>query len=237
MWSERELELTRKYTEEIRQQYNKGSIVPLLANVRRETDAQAPDFFKFARRFIIPRELFDEGHIIIVRPFADFVVHSEYQHFIDVLKETSVNRPISETAPDIEMIDSAIESISNLTQPNFIIIPIAFYVSLHALSRAARQPVINYENGQQFYDCISGRLRILWSNKFINLREIIVGNSRDSSWLFKSANGNERLTAEFYLEDPRTNPILLVQTVFRFLPPPAERIRVIEFPQDLCEIE
>ena len=237
MWNEREEGLIQRYSEEIRQQYCQGSRIPLLTTLRREPDAQAPDFLKIARRFKIPRDFFEEDHIIIVRPFSDFVELSEYQFIIDRLKEASRNRSRYETQPTVEMINQAIRSISGLTQPNFIIIPIAFYVDLHQKSRNSRLPVIQYEDGQTYYNYKFGRLRVLWSNKFINLNEIIIGNSEDSEWLFKSADGENRLTVEFYLDESPMNIILLVQTVFRFRPPPAERIAVIEFPEDLCNVE
>jgi len=237
MWNEREEGLIQRYREEIRQQYSQGSKVRLLTTLRREPDAQASDFLKIARRFKIPRDFFEEDHIIIVRPFSDFVELSEYQFIIDELKEASRNRSRYETLPTVEMIDHAIRSISGLTQPDFIIIPIAFYVDLHQKSRNSRLPVIQYEDRQTYYNHGFGRCRVLWSNKFINLNEIIIGNSQDSEWLFKSANGENRLTVEFHPDDSPLNIILLVQTVFRFHPPPPERIAVIEFPENLCNIE
>ena len=237
MWSENELQLTHRYSQEIRREYNQRSRVPILAIPQRERNAQAPDFLKFARRFKMSREFFEEGHIIIVHPFAEFIERSEYQYLIDILKETSRNRISSDTSPDIEMINSGIMSISSLTEPNFVIIPIAFYVGLHALNRASGVPVIQYDGGHAYYNYASRQLRILWSNKFINLNEIIIGNSRDSLWLFKSANGDNRLTVRFDLDETGTNAILLVQTVFRYHPPSAENVSVIEFPESLCRIE
>ena len=237
MWNEREEDLIQRYSEEIQQQYYQSSRIPLLATMRREPDAQAPHFLKFARRFRIPREFFWDGRIIIVRPFADFIVYSEYQYFIDVLKETSDNRTMSETTPDIEMINSAIGSISGLTGPDFILIPIAFFVSLHALNRASGLSIIEYDRGHAYYNYADRRLRILWSNKFINLNEIIIGNSRNGLWLFKSANADNRLTVRFDLDETGADAILLVQTVFRYHPPSSENVSVIEFPESLCRIE
>ena len=162
---------------------------------------------------------------------------SEYQYLIDVLGETSRHRIHSEKPPDKEMIDDAVRTVSSLTEPDYIIAPIAFYVGLHALSRSSRFPVIQYEEGQAYYNYAKRRLRILWSNKFIRLNELIIGNSRDSLWLFKSSNGAGRLTVQFYFEEPEPNPILLVQTVFRFRPPSPERMYVIKFPGKLCKLK
>jgi hypothetical protein len=237
MWSEREKQLIQRYYEEIRQEYYKRSRVPLLATLRRESDAKAPNFLKLGKKFIIPRELFEESHVIIVHPFAEFIELSEYQFLIDTLRKTSIHHVQSKTAPNQKIIDNAIIRISGYTEPDYIIIPIAFYVDLHALSRASRFPTIQYENGQAYYNFAGKRLRILWSNKFINLNEIIIGSSKDGLWLYKSFDGNDRLTVRFYFEEPEINPILLVQTVFRFLPPSREKISVIEFPENLCRVE
>ena len=73
MWSDRERRLIQRYSGEIRQSYLEGSRVPVLATVRREPDARAPNFLKIGRRFRIPREFFEEDHFIVVRPFADFI--------------------------------------------------------------------------------------------------------------------------------------------------------------------
>jgi hypothetical protein len=236
MWSEREKQLIQRYSKEIREEYYKRSRVPLLATIRREPNAQAPNFLKLGRRFIIPREFFEESHVIIVHPFAEFIELSEYQYLIDTLRETSVHHVQSNTPPDEKIMDDAIRKISGFTEPNYIIIPIAFYVDLHVLSRASRFPIIQYENGQAYYNLAGKRLRILWSNKFIHLNEIIIGNSEDGLWLYKSADDN-RLTVRFYFEEHEVNPMLLVQTVFRFEPPPSEKIFVIKFPEHLCRIE
>lgn len=236
MWSEQEIELTQKYSEEIRQIYNESSVVPHLARLRREDNPQAPGFLQIGKKFIIPRDFFEVGHIIIVRPFAEFVKLSEFQYAIDVLREIPDEPISSENPPDGEMINDAIAATPELVEPDYIIIPIAFFVDLHTMSRASRYPIIQYKNGQAYYNYAGRNLHVLWSNKYISLNEIIIGNSRDSLWLFKSDNGGNRLTVEFFFEEPETNPILLVQTIFRFHPPPAGRICVIKFPESLCEV-
>lgn len=237
MWSERERQLIQKYSEEIRQQYNQGSRVPLLATPQREPSPQAHGFLKFGRRFIIPREHFREGVLIIVRPFADGIELSEYQYLIDTLRQTSSQHTRSERSPDREMINNAIERVLGSTRPNYMIVPIAFFVDLHNWDTTLGSSIIQYQNGHAYYTYAEQRLRVLWSNKFISLNEIIIGSSRDGLWLFRSANGDERLTARFYFEEEEPNPILLVQTVFRFQPPAPEQISVIDFPERLCRIE
>lgn len=236
MWSEREKKLIQEYCEEIRSGYRSESKVPLLATLRREPNPHAPNFLKIGKKFEIPKEFFEPGHRIIVRPFADFVALSEYQFLIDMLKNVSTHHIQSDNLPNMEMVDEAVRAICEFTRPDYIIVPIAFYMDFHQWSRVSGKiPCINYDNRQAYYRYGGIHLRVLWSNKFIRLNEIIIGNSRDGEWLFKSANGDERLTVRFYFEQQHANPILLVQTVFRFRPPAPQEIYVIEFSEDLLQ--
>jgi len=234
MWSEREEQLIQEYSEEIRRLYHERSKVPLLADLQKECALEAPNFLKIGKKFIIPRKYF-VGHRIIVHPFVDFVVLSEYQYLINTLKETSANHIRSNTSPNKEMIDKAISEISEFTEPNYMVVPIAFYVMFHEWSRDSKLPCVDYYKGQAHYSYAGKKLRILWSNKFIHLNEIIIGNSRDGKWYFKPANGNERLTVKFYFEEQLSDPVLLVQTVFRFQSPSPKKVYVIEFPAEIFQ--
>jgi len=236
MLSNREQASLQKYIDEIHLRYNQKSVVPYLTTVREETNSSAPNFIKIGRRFKIPREYLEEDHIIIVYPFARFVELSEYQYIIDILRKTSTVKACSDAKPTIELIDRAIARIWNTTIPNYIIIPIAFYVDLHMVSRSSNIPIIHYEGRNAFYRYRNRRLRVFWSNKYISLNEIIIGSSGDSQWLFKPADGGSRMTVKFFTEDAE-NLMLLVKTVFRFIPPQPERLSTVEFPEKLCRLE
>jgi len=234
VWSDRERELVLKYCEEIRQTYKEMSHVPVIAVVRKELEAQALGFEKIAKRFLMPREFFEPNHVIMVRSFADFVELSEFQYMIYRLKQVSNRRTQLNTPPTYQMIDAAIEAICGLTNPNYIIIPIAFFVELHMATRPSGLRLIQFERHDSFYAFGNLRLRIMWSNKYIKLNEIIVGSSDDSLWLFKS-DSDERLKVDF-AEEGQDNVALLVETIFRFSPPQADRVSVMEFPENLCQI-
>lgn len=131
--------------------------------------------------------------------------------------------------------NEAISVILPLYPPNFIIMPVAFYVQLHQQIRAGN-PVIRYgTNGDSYYVGTGERLRILWSNKFINLNEILIGSSERSTWYYKP-HDNVRLKVEF-MEEDINNLALLVETVFKFVPPSPNTISNIQFPEALCRIE
>lgn len=228
-------ELFLKYTQEIHQTYRENSLVPVLTTIQKEEDTQALGFVKIGKRFLVPQEFFEVNHVIIMRPFADFIELSEYQYIIDTMKETHHTHARCRQSPDYQIINEAIETIIGITEPNFIILPLAFFVSLHEGSRRPDGPPIRYDNDRHPYYVDNGsRLRILWSNKYIKLNEMIIGNSRDSLWLFKS-NDDERLKVEF-VDVEQGDVTLLVETVFRYQPPPPDRLSVTEFPEELCRI-
>ena len=234
MLSVREKELAKKYSDEILQIYNDNSPVPLLAVPRKEDDSQASGFIKIAKKFLMPREYFEPNQVVIMRPFADFVELSEFQYLIDILKQTEGKHAEASQNPNQNLINASIEAISSLTQPNYIIIPIAFYVSLHMESRGRGHPLIDYgRSSQGYYVGGRSRLRILWSNKYIKLNQKIIGSNRDGQWLYKS-DSNERLRVEFELNEP-TNLTLLVETIFKYRPPSPDKVSVIDFPADLCK--
>lgn len=226
-----------RYIQEIRRIYREKSRVPLLSRIQIETNPNAPNFQKIGKRFVIPHEYFEPGHHIIVHPFAEFMVLSEFQYVIDTLRETVNADTESNSPPDMSMIDSAVTSMfARRPRPaDYIIVPIAFYVDLHKWVRPSRRPVIYYEDRQACYSYLEMRLRLLWSNKFINLNEIIVGNSHDSLWRYKPSDKNEMLTVDFSFDE--LDPILRVQQVFKFEPPSPENIFVIRFSEDLCRLE
>lgn len=229
-------EIFLKYAQEIRNAYYENSRIPVLATIRREENIRSPDFLKIGKEFLIPEEFFDPDHVIITRPFADFVELSEFQYIIGVLNQTSDRKTQCCHVPDYSTINSAIEAISGITTPDFIVIPIAFFVGLHSGSVGSGAASVRYESDNHPYYVGSGsRLRILWSNKYIKLNEILIGSSRDSFWLFKS-NDDDRLWVEF--KDLRQTKVsLLVETKFKYLPPPADKISVVEFPDRLCQIQ
>jgi len=240
MPSSREEKLIQEYSTEIQRLYQERSIIHYLTTVKRELNSEAPDFLKIGRRFIIPRTFFEEGHHIIVHPFADFIELSEYQYIIDTLKkefytfnEASTHDIKSNDLPNKKFLDDAINDIRDFTEPNYMIVPIAFYLHFYQLSRDTKKPCINFDSGTAYYEYERKRLRILWSNKFIRLNEIIIGNSRDSLWLFKSANGDERLTVKIDFNDTSADPTLLVQTVFRFQSPKHGKVNILRFSESL----
>jgi hypothetical protein len=233
-------DLFQKYAKEIHKEYEQNSRIPLLSRIQAETDPQALNFMKFGRRFIVPREYFEPGRLIIVRPFAESILLSEYQCIIDALREASTARHESQTPPNRTIIDNAVSELLRLTRPDYIIIPIAFLVELSRASMRTRSPdtrFIEYDRGSEYYNYAGCRLNILWSNKYINLNEVIIGNSQDGLWLFKPEvpGHDDRLTVRFEVNEG-LDPTLLVQTIFKYIPPAREKVYVISYPVEMCRI-
>ena len=221
-------ELFQRYSQEILHAYNESSRIPKLTTIERIDTSQLPGFEKFAKKFLIPSEYFLESQVIIVRPFADFVTLSEFQYIIDTLNQISAIRIERDNPPDGTLIDQAIERISYV-QPDFIIIPVRFFVILNR-QNFSNDPIIRFENGNQYYINRGQRLKILWSNKYIKLNEIIIGSSNDSCWLYKSAN-DERLRVEF-TDEGGFKYQLLIETIFKYRPPMPPNVAIIQFPEE-----
>jgi len=241
MSSDRLSDLFQKYSKEIHEEYERNSRIPFLSRIQVETNLRAPDFIKFERRFVIPRDLFEPDHLIIVRPFAESIVLSEFQYIIDALRQASPARCKSKTLPNKDTVDNAVSDLLSLTTPNYMIIPIAFNVELTLASLRTKfraVPFIEYAKGGEYFNYAGNRLRILWSNKYIKLNEIIIGNSKDSQWLFKSEKHahDDRLRVRFEVNQEDPDPTLLIQTIFKYVPPMQEKVYVISYPAEMCEV-
>jgi hypothetical protein len=232
MWSPRETELITRYSNEISQIYERSSRVPILTTPRLEHNAAAEDFIKIGKRFLIPREFFEPNHYIVMKPFSNFIELSEFQYLIDTLLQIKENRIRCQEEPSSEIINSAITNIITETCPNFMIVPVSFFVHMHTQNRSR---LIDYrEDSREYYNGYGmAPLRIIWSNKYVRLNQIIIGNSNDSIWMYKGGNFG-RLLIEF--ENTGLDLSMLIQTVFRYIPPPSNNLSVIDFPEELCRL-
>ena len=89
-------------------------------------------------------------------------------------------------------------------------------------------PKIIYESGgQPYYIFGKYKIKILWTNKFIKLNKIILGNKNDSKWEFKQDEiTGGRLTIKF---SRNGNDSLLLSTAFKFHPPSTNKVYFIGF--------
>ena len=118
-----------------------------------------------------------------------------------------------------------------------MIVPISFFVNIHNWGTRytnKRPALIEYIKGDAYYKYFGGKMKILWSNKYIKLNEIIIGSKDDSIWEYQpDINSNERITIKF--EPDGIDGILFINEVFKYIPPSPENISIIKFPPELCD--
>lgn len=221
----------QRYAQEIHQLYEDKSKIPFMTQTREERDPRAHGFLRIEKRFRIPREHLADDVIMVTYPFAETIVYSEFRYLIDRLSAISSIRTEYSHIPDRITIDQAISRVLDHSIPDFIVIPIDFYVDLHRWATQLPNPVIQYDGPNAYYLQSNCRLRILWSNKFVRLNSIIIGSLNDSIWNFIRGNDNRRLTVEF--EENGDETLLLVQTRFRYDEPQPDQVSIIDFPSEL----
>jgi len=123
--------------------------------------------------------------------------------------------------------------------PDFMLVPISFFVDMHDWGMNLNYPsggTISYDKRQIYYNYLGKRCRIIWSNKFLNLSEIIIGNSMNSLWRYRPDEYNgKRVTIR--ITPKGMDGVLLVKTDFEYHPPLSDEVSIISFPDNLTKIK
>ena len=232
MWYEEDI---KRYTSEIKEFYYNNNIVDHLSIV--EKKYEIPNALQIARKFILP--FIDKNIYLVLSPFVQGIQMAEFQYIIDQLKKSGRHNIKSNKLPDRELIENAILKIPPYSKSSFMIVPVAFFVEMHRWGMVPTNShhFIRYEEDRMpYYHFREEKIKIIWSNKFINLNEIIIGSKMDSLWQYKpDKEKDERITIKF--ETTPEGETLLLKTVFRYTPPPTEYISIIEFPEELAEFK
>jgi hypothetical protein len=237
MWSDFEESQIRKYTKELLKSYYEDSRLESLTTVRK--NEYLTDALTLGKRIILPQ--FEENVIMIQTPLIQGLQLGEFQYIIDALNKSSVNVQEYKDLPNREIIDEVHSKLLH-SRPDFMIIPISFFVDVHnwgmRLDGSTGLSVMTYRGRSAYYDVGGDRMRILWSNKFVRLNEIIIGSKSDSLWQYRpDESTGERVTIRFEREKATSEPTLLLKTVFKYTPPPPENVSIIRFPPELTEIK
>jgi len=237
MWSDFEKSEIERYTKELLEFYYRESRLESLTTIRK--NEQLTDALMLAKKVNLPQ--IRKGVIIGLTSLIQGLQLGEFQYIIDTLNKADANVQEYKRLPNREIIDEARYKLS-YNRPDFIIIPVRFFVHIHnwgmPLPGSAGRSVIAYENHGAYYHVGGDRMKILWSNKFIRLNEIIIGSKNEGLWEYRpDESTGERVTVRFDKEWPMAEPTLLLKTVFRYTPPPPERVSIIRFPPELTEIK
>jgi len=231
MWYENEV---KRYTNEILEFYYDNNRVNHLSLVQKEDELL--DALQIAKKIILP--FIEKNVYIVLSPLVQGIQMTEFQYIINQLKEKGKDNLKSDKLPDRKIIENGIQKLLPFTKPDFMIVPIGFFVDMHrwGIPMTDSYHIIKYQDKYPFYHFREERLKIIWSNKFVNLNEIIIGNKEHSLWQYKAdEETDERITIKF--ERGLEGETLLLKTVFKYTPPYSENISIIEFPEELTKLE
>jgi len=190
------------------------------------------DSLKLAKYINIPKDTLDGNVYLVTSSIVQSITMGEYRYAVNNINSIEENIIISETSPNKEIINEAIVKSMNYSIPDFIIIPVEFFVDIHKwgmpITNKKHYSTIFYEDNMPFYRFGSYNLKILWTNKYIDFNNIIIGSKHNSMWIYKPDKPTgERLTIKF--ERTPQKDTLLLQTVFKFHPPNPDTVTIIKF--------
>lgn len=226
-------EVIEKYTKDILDYYYKSSRVQFLTTVKKVNEITEPKYI--GHKIQLKPDLFEPNVYYEFSRLIQGMQMAEFQKIIDELNKKKNHYVKHNKLPNKEIIDSAIDKIDTYSNPDFMIVPIAFFTDMHkwGMPIESKYHILTYKNHHPQYDYLGNKILILWSNKFINLNNIIIGRKEDSEWQYiPDKQTNNRLTVRF-----QEDYTLFLQTIFKYIPPHPEEISIIEFPEELTRLE
>jgi len=237
MWSEDELVSIKKYKNELLTYYRNNSRLKYLTQVIKNNTLI--DYETFGKRYVLPNFRLEPNTYWVLSRFLQGLAMGEFQYIINTLINLDKNKKqtiITDKLPNDDVIESAIEKLDDYIKPNYMIVPINFFVSMHdwGMKLTEKYHFINYRNGVASYNSSKGELIIVWSNKFIKLNQIIIGDKNRSSWLYlPDTETDDEITINF--EPDAIDATLFLQERFRYMPPHNDEISIVEFPEELTK--
>ena len=236
MWSNEEIKYINKYINDIKEFYYKYSYLPYLTTLI--DNPKLENALKFEKRYLLEHFQLSPSIFWEFSRITQGIQMAEFQYVIDRLKENAIvpdNIIEFSELPNQHIIQQAIFKIYSLNKPIFMIVPIAFFTDMHKWGMRYDSPhQIVWEGGHAFFKIFDQKINIIWSNKFVKLNEIIIGNKRESKWYYKpDEKTGERLTVKF--ESDNLDTILILKAVFKYHTPQPREISIIKFPSEFCE--
>jgi hypothetical protein len=238
MWSKDELSSIKKYKTELLTYYKNNSRLKYLTQVVKNDKLN--DYESIGKKYLLPNFRLEPNTYWVLSSFIQGLAMGEFQYIINSLISLDKNQQQTikyNKLPNNDIIENALEKLDDYMEPNYMIVPINFFVDMHnwGMKLIGEHYIINYKNEAASYNSSRGELKIIWSNKFINLNQIIIGDKNRSSWQYipDSETGDE-ITIEF--EPEISDAKLFLQERFKYLPPYNDEISIIEFPKELTNI-
>jgi len=235
MFSRNENIIIEKYTQDIKRYYYDHNILDHLTIIEENPNIIDPK--QIAIKISLPFDMFEENVYVEFSRIIQGMQMTEFQYVIDELQKGKINYIEYNVPPNKKIIDEAILLLPQYKQVDYMIVPISFFMDMHkwGMPIDSLYHIITYDNNYPYYNILGEKIKILWSNKFIKLNNIIIGSKNDNLWQYKPDDAtNERLTVNFSKENNKN--ILLLKTIFKFIPANPEYISIIKFPEELIKI-
>lgn len=133
-------------------------------------------------------------------------------------------------------LDDIISTLQELRQAGHrdlkLFLPIGLYVDFHSSVRThpPEKVDVRFEGVREYFTL--DRLTVaqmFWSNKYIELKRVLLFDQGFGTWVLKPGSTSEALSIDVGREGPM-DTILYVRTIVRFDPANQEAIRMLEFP-------
>lgn len=133
-------------------------------------------------------------------------------------------------------LDDIISTLCELRQAGHrnlrLFLPIDLYVEFHSSVRSCppEKVDVRFEGGKEYFtlDRLTAA-QMFWSNKYIELKRVLLFDQGFGTWIFKPGSTSKTLSIDVEREDPK-DVILYVRTIVHFDPINREAIRMLEFP-------
>lgn len=206
---------------QIKKAYLTSSVIDEVCTIEPvHSDYHSGEFTQFVNRLLIEKEIIlNPSNYISMSELGTSVSRNE----INCIVKDTFEKCISKELEKIEysdIVDAVLNLNANDYKPNHIFLPIEYFHKV--IDWNAGKPLDFSKRsvtGQVFIDGY-GAIPITYSNKYVPFENVIVTCKEANLWQYRPASeSNDRLTVKFdwNLNDP-INTILLVKTVFNFIP-------------------
>jgi hypothetical protein len=215
------LELDQKKIEHSKEillkNYFESSIIADAVNVT-NYDKKAPsqEFLKIGRWNYVPKEWFLDPTVIPDFVFMEFgrsIALGEKKYLIEQMVSNEKIRHEKIEVIDYDILSEFVSEFPSSFQPSVLFVPIKYFVEMLVDWTREKKKMLVARN---FIEIDGTKLKIFWSNKYVDFKEIIVANPMFGEWMAKPTV-DQRLRIELVESEKDTSQMeLKAETVFRF---------------------
>ncbi|KFM21488.1 hypothetical protein AAA799B03_00959 [Marine Group I thaumarchaeote SCGC AAA799-B03] len=217
---------TKELTElenQIKKSYDSSSIIDKVC-IAKEVSSyyKHGQFSQFANRLLIEKEhIIDPSHYLILGEIGTSVVRNEINCIVEDISKKCCSKEF-EKIEYIDIVNGVFELSAKQYIPNHIFLPIDYFHKVHDWNKD-RIDKIDFTKGSifdQLYIDSFGAVKVTYSNKYVPFENIVITCKECNIWEYRpDPDTNKRLTVKFdWNEEDPENAILLVKTVFNFVP-------------------